>query len=388
MSSNEFKGFYLKVDVLPEDKIVDSKIDIKVSVKTTKKTYQLLKAGVLVNKESLKPEKEETAEEKKEKEAEQALDSLKVNMKKVYSIPLLLSAFIISACKQETPNCSSSDAQKIIFDLMKEELRLSNPNLSSWSRVYDKISFKLNDIRTNKHDKELDNYLCVANLEGKISEQDIQSVLNDIRNEQQAEYEKTEIMLKNAFNEFSLKMDKREKEQISELENEYSSKKNSLSSDKNKAISDSEQKLLENENHYKRMSSQIELDAKNYKRAGASDKEVSESLERNKNELSNNYNHHKNRFNQERDDKVKNIEDNLSILEESYPQDINRVKIYYQQERDKYLSETKEQLDKMVREHEQAIEAYRNQYNSGIKAPVRYKIESSDNGKDFYVTIQ
>jgi len=172
------------------------------------------------------------------------------------------------------------------------------------------------------------------------------------------------------------------------LENKYSSKKNSLSSDKNKAISDSEQKLLENENHYKRMSSQIELDAKNYKRAGASDKEVSESLERNKKELSNNYNHHKNRFNQERDDKVKNIEDNLRILEESYPQDINRVKIYYQQERDKYLSETKEQLDKMVREHEQAIEVYRNQYNSGIKAPIRYKIESSDNGKDFYVTIQ
>jgi hypothetical protein len=68
MSSNEFKGFYLKVDVLPADKIVDSKIDIKVSVKTTKKTHQLLKAGVLVNKESLKPEKEDTAEEKKEKE--------------------------------------------------------------------------------------------------------------------------------------------------------------------------------------------------------------------------------------------------------------------------------------------------------------------------------
>ena len=307
-------------------------------------------------------------------------------MKKAYSIPLLLSALIISACKQETPNCSSNDAKKVVFDIVKEEL--SNPNTSSWVRVYDKISFKLNDIRTNKHDKELDNYLCVANLEGKISEQDIQSVLNDIRNEQQAEYEKKEIMLKNAFNEFSLKMDKREKEQLSELENEYSSKKNSLSSDKNKAISDSEQKLLENENHYKRMSSQIELDAKNYKRAGASDKEVSESLERNKNELSNNYNHHKNRFNQERDDKVKNIEDNLRILEESYPQDINRVKIYYQQERDKYLSETKEQLDKMVREHEQAIEAYRNQYNSGIKAPIRYKIESSDNGKDFYVTIQ
>ena len=299
---------------------------------------------------------------------------------------LILSIIMLSACKQETPNCSSSDAKKVVFDIVKEEL--SNPNTSSWSRVYDKISFKLNDIRTNKHDKELDSYLCVANLEGKLSEQDIQSALNDVRTEQKSEYEKTEVMLKNAFNEFSLKMDKREKEQLSDLENEYSRKKNSLSSDKSKAISDSEQKLLENENHYKRMSSQIELDAKNYKRAGASDKEVSDSLDRNKKELSNNYNQHKNRFNQERDDKVKKIEANLIALEEAYPQDINRIKIYHQQEKDRYLSETKEQLGKMISDHERVIESFRNQYNSGIKAPIRYKIESSNNGKDFYVTIQ
>lgn len=299
---------------------------------------------------------------------------------------LILSIIMLSACKQETPNCSSSDAKKVVFDIVKEEL--SNLNTSSWSRVSDKISFKLNDIRTNKHDKELDSYLCVANLEGKLSEQDIQSALNDVRTEQQSEYEKTEVMLKNAFNEFSLKMDKREKEQLSDLENEYSRKKNSLSSDKSKAIFDSEQKLLENENHYKRMSSQIELDAKNYKRAGASDKEVSDSLDRNKKELSNNYNQHKNRFNQERDDKVKKIEANLIALEEAYPQDINRIKIYHQQEKDRYLSETKEQLCKMISDHERVIESFRNQYNSGIKAPIRYKIESSNNGKDFYVTIQ
>ena len=299
---------------------------------------------------------------------------------------LILSIIMLSACKQETPNCSSSDAKKVVFDIVKEEL--SNPNTSSWSRVSDKISFKLNDIRTNKHDKELDSYLCVANLEGKLSEQDIQSALNDVRTEQKSEYEKTEVMLKNAFNEFSLKMDKREKEQLSDLENEYSRKKNSLSSDKSKAIFDSEQKLLENENHYKRMSSQIELDAKNYKRAGASDKEVSDSLDRNKKELSNNYNQHKNRFNQERDDKVKKIEANLIALEKAYPQDINRIKIYHQQEKDRYLSETKEQLCKMISDHERVIESFRNQYNSGIKAPIRYKIESSNNGKDFYVTIQ
>lgn len=55
------------------------------------------------------------------------------------------------------------------------------------------------------------------------------------------------------------------------------------------------------------MSSQIELDAKNYKRAGASDKEVSDSLDRNKKELSNNYNQHKNRFNQERMIRLKKL---------------------------------------------------------------------------------
>ena len=55
MMGNDFKGFYLKLTSLPADKIVDSSIDIKVSVKTTKKTYQLMKAGVSINSRALKP---------------------------------------------------------------------------------------------------------------------------------------------------------------------------------------------------------------------------------------------------------------------------------------------------------------------------------------------
>ena len=55
MTGNDFKGFYLKLTSLPADKIVDSSIDIKVSVKTTKKTYQLMKAGVSINSRALKP---------------------------------------------------------------------------------------------------------------------------------------------------------------------------------------------------------------------------------------------------------------------------------------------------------------------------------------------
>lgn len=54
MTTNDFKGFYLKISSLPADKVVDALIDIKISVKTTKKTYHLLKTGVAINPNELK----------------------------------------------------------------------------------------------------------------------------------------------------------------------------------------------------------------------------------------------------------------------------------------------------------------------------------------------
>ena len=63
MISNELKGFYLKLESLPVEKIVDAKIDIKISVKTTKRTYQLLKTGVSVNKKILEKTENEVIEE-------------------------------------------------------------------------------------------------------------------------------------------------------------------------------------------------------------------------------------------------------------------------------------------------------------------------------------
>lgn len=53
MQNNNFKGFTLKFASLPKDKITDDKIEIKVSVKTSKKTYQMIKSGVLVNSKAL-----------------------------------------------------------------------------------------------------------------------------------------------------------------------------------------------------------------------------------------------------------------------------------------------------------------------------------------------
>lgn len=53
MQNNKFKGFTLRFASLPQQKIVDNKIDITVSVKTTKKTLKMSKIGVPVNPKAL-----------------------------------------------------------------------------------------------------------------------------------------------------------------------------------------------------------------------------------------------------------------------------------------------------------------------------------------------
>lgn len=53
MQNNQFKGFYMRFSSLPQEKVMDNKIDIKVTVKTSKKTIQMTKMGVDVNPNAL-----------------------------------------------------------------------------------------------------------------------------------------------------------------------------------------------------------------------------------------------------------------------------------------------------------------------------------------------
>ena len=53
MQNNNFKGFVLKFASLSKDKILDDKIDIKVTVRTSKKTLQMSRIGVSVNPNAL-----------------------------------------------------------------------------------------------------------------------------------------------------------------------------------------------------------------------------------------------------------------------------------------------------------------------------------------------
>ena len=53
MQDNNFKGFNLKFASLPAQKVIDQKIDVTVSIKTTKKTFKMSKIGVVVNPKAL-----------------------------------------------------------------------------------------------------------------------------------------------------------------------------------------------------------------------------------------------------------------------------------------------------------------------------------------------
>ena len=53
MQDPEFRGFTIKYSSLPREKIFEDKIDIKLSVKTTKKLLQMIKMGVPVNGQAL-----------------------------------------------------------------------------------------------------------------------------------------------------------------------------------------------------------------------------------------------------------------------------------------------------------------------------------------------
>ncbi|NAW51656.1 hypothetical protein GNY06_09825 [Elizabethkingia argentiflava] len=55
MINNKFKGFYLKISNIPVDKLINNSIDVKVRVKTAKKTLQTTKTDISLNTKALKP---------------------------------------------------------------------------------------------------------------------------------------------------------------------------------------------------------------------------------------------------------------------------------------------------------------------------------------------
>ncbi len=55
MMDNKFSGFNIKLNNIPVDKVVDNKIDVTVTVKTTDRDFKMSKIGINVNPNALKP---------------------------------------------------------------------------------------------------------------------------------------------------------------------------------------------------------------------------------------------------------------------------------------------------------------------------------------------
>lgn len=63
IQNNNFEGFTLRFASLPKEKLFDDKVDVKISVKTSKKTYQMTKIGVPINTKALLTPQVATTEE-------------------------------------------------------------------------------------------------------------------------------------------------------------------------------------------------------------------------------------------------------------------------------------------------------------------------------------
>lgn len=53
MQDNNFRGFNLRMSALPRQKVADGKVDVTISVKTSKKTYKMTKMGIPINTKAL-----------------------------------------------------------------------------------------------------------------------------------------------------------------------------------------------------------------------------------------------------------------------------------------------------------------------------------------------
>lgn len=78
MQNNNYKGFYLKFSDLPQAKVLDGRIDLKVTVKTSKRLFQITRMGVSVNPNALKTAEDPEAVENTPEENSEGTDSPKV----------------------------------------------------------------------------------------------------------------------------------------------------------------------------------------------------------------------------------------------------------------------------------------------------------------------
>ena len=73
--------------------------------------------------------------------------------------------FLISGCGHNTPDCSDQRVSEQLTNIVRNNVR------NSFQGATDYLDFKLNNIRIKSHNKDVDSYVCAANIVGTLTEE-------------------------------------------------------------------------------------------------------------------------------------------------------------------------------------------------------------------------
>jgi hypothetical protein len=86
----------------------------------------------------------------------------KTILKTALSMCLLSSALYLTGCNSGTPKCNASETKDLVIKIAKDELKKEGA-----ASLIPKLKFEVINVRTLKHNKDVDSYKCAADFQMK-----------------------------------------------------------------------------------------------------------------------------------------------------------------------------------------------------------------------------
>jgi hypothetical protein len=83
----------------------------------------------------------------------------KTILKTALTVGLLSSTLYLTGCNSGTPKCSASETKDLVIKIAKDELKKEGG-----ASLIPKLKFDVINIRTTKHNKDVDSYECAADF--------------------------------------------------------------------------------------------------------------------------------------------------------------------------------------------------------------------------------
>lgn len=305
-------------------------------------------------------------------------------------VALLITGFLLTACNDKTPNCSAKETKDKVFQIVKEKLR--NGNIFFWSDHVDQVNFDMNNIRTQQHNKDVDSYICQSDLHINIDTSKIENYFSERKKSTLHSIEQQYLVKKsNIENSIS--------HIIKEIDNNISTNEENKILTKDhleKRINELNTKITKFNDEWKSRYSKQLLDLENSQKSylssgGSLDEGTKRSFELDREAVVNAFEEqHKNFMsinNKELESLVQQLE-SLDIDFEKTLQENNSYLLGQKKQLEQDYLALEDQLENSKREQQSYLDNERNSIENGLKLPIVYKIESSDDGKNLYIQVE